>query len=142
MMFKALLLQSWYALSFSALGKQLARVLLFGRFIGLSISESIPDHSVYGALVNCWKKSLMNILLTVINAQLIEQGLYIKSAEVSIIDASVIEAKQCRPHKRADGSSTQDSDAAWNVKAGSDGKSPLSWLRTKSYPRRTGVRCS
>ncbi len=56
MMFKALLLQSWYALSFSALGKQLARVLLFGRFIGLSISESIPDHSVYGALVNCWKK--------------------------------------------------------------------------------------
>jgi len=35
----------------------------------------------------------------------------------------VIEAKQCRPHKRADGSSTQDPDAAWNVKAGSDGKS-------------------
>ena len=56
MMFKALLLQSWYALSSSALEKQLARVVLFGRFIGLIISESIPDHSVYGALVNCWKK--------------------------------------------------------------------------------------
>ena len=48
--------------------------------------------------------------------------LYIKSGEVSIIDVSVIEAKQCRLHKRADGSSTQDPDAAWNVKAGSDGK--------------------
>jgi IS5 family transposase len=58
-----------------------------------------------------------------INDQLAELGLYIKSGEVSIIDASVIVAKQCRPHKRADGSSTQDPDAAWNVKAGSDGKS-------------------
>ena len=28
-----------------------------------------------------------------------------------------------RPHKRADGSSTQDPDADWNVKAVSDGKS-------------------
>jgi IS5 family transposase len=36
--------------------------------------------------------------------------------------ASVIEAKQCRPNKHKDGSSTQDPDAAWNVKAGSDGK--------------------
>ncbi len=58
-----------------------------------------------------------------INDQLAELGLYIKSGEVSIIDASVIVAKQCRPHKRADGRSTQDPDAAWNVKAGSDGKS-------------------
>jgi IS5 family transposase len=40
-----------------------------------------------------------------------------------MIDASMIEAKQCRPHKRAEGSTTQDPEAAWNVKAGSDGKS-------------------
>ena len=45
MMFKALLLQSWYALSDPALEKQLARDLLFRRFIGLSISESVPDQS-------------------------------------------------------------------------------------------------
>ncbi len=45
MMFKALLLQSWYALSDPALEKQLARDLLFRRFIGLSISESVSDHS-------------------------------------------------------------------------------------------------
>ncbi len=45
MMFKALLLQSWYALSDPALEKQLARDLLFRRFIGLSLSESVPDHS-------------------------------------------------------------------------------------------------
>jgi IS5 family transposase len=123
MMFKALLLQSWYALSDPALEKQLARDLLFRRFIGLSISESVPDHSTLWRFRQLLEKqNLMTTLLNAINDQLAEQGLYIKAGEVSIIDASVIEAKQCRPHKRADGSSTQDPDAAWNVKAASDGK--------------------
>ncbi|MDP0561137.1 MAG: transposase [Candidatus Endonucleobacter sp. (ex Gigantidas childressi)] len=47
MMFKALLLQSWYKLSDLALEKQLARDLLFRRFTGLDISESVPDHSTF-----------------------------------------------------------------------------------------------
>jgi IS5 family transposase len=123
LMFKALLLQSWYALSDPALEKQLARDLLFRRFIGLSISESVPDHSTLWRFRQLLEKqNLMTTLLNAINDQLAEQGLYIKAGEVSIIDASVIEAKQCRPHKREDGSSTQDPDAAWNVKAASDGK--------------------
>lgn len=41
---------------------------------------------------------------------------------MSIVDASVIEANQCRPHKGKNDKNTQDSDASWNVKAGSDGK--------------------
>ncbi len=99
-MFKALLLQSWYALSDPALEKQLARDLLFRRFIGLSISESAPDHSTlwrFRQLLE--KKALINPLLNVINDQLTEQGLYIKAGEISVIDANVIEAKQCRPNK-------------------------------------------
>ena len=123
LMFKALLLQSWYALSDPALEKQLARDLLFRRFIGLSISESVPDHSTLWRFRQLLEKqNLMTTLLNGINDQLAEQGLYIKAGEVSIIDASVIEAKQCRPHKREDGSSTQDPDADWNVKVASDGK--------------------
>ena len=47
MMFKALLLQSWYDLSDPALEKQLARDLLFRRFVGLDIAESVPDHSTF-----------------------------------------------------------------------------------------------
>lgn len=122
-MFKALLLQSWYALSDPKLEKQLARDLLFRRFVGLDIAESIPDHSTFWRFRQVLEKSqLMVALLQEINQQLSKQGLYIKSGEVSIVDASVIEAKQCRPNKRKDGSSTQDPDAAWNVKAGSDGK--------------------
>jgi len=47
MMFKALLLQAWYGLSDPGLEKQLARDLLFRRFVDLSLSESVPDHSTF-----------------------------------------------------------------------------------------------
>ena len=123
MMFKAMLLQSWYALSDPKLEKQLARDLMFRRFVELDISEPVPDHSTFWRFRQILEQSsLLNDLFEEINEQLAEQGLYIKSGEVSIIDASVIEANQCRPNKRKDGSSTQDPEADWNVKAGSDGK--------------------
>ncbi|MDP0589640.1 MAG: IS5 family transposase [Candidatus Endonucleobacter bathymodioli] len=121
--FKALLLQSWYKLSDSALEKQLDCDILFRRFIALDISESVPDHSTFWR----FRQKLDNLmfmdkLLQEINSQLIDQGLYIKSGGISIVDASVIEAKQCRP-KDKDEQSTQNPDVKWNVKAGSDGKS-------------------
>lgn len=123
MMFKALLLQSWYNLSDPALEKQLARDLLFRRFVALDIAESVPDHSTFWRFRQTLERlSLMDNLLNEINDQLIDQGLYIKSGGVSIIDASVIEAQQYRPNKGKDGQPTQDPEADWNVKAGSDGK--------------------
>lgn len=122
-MFKALLLQSWYNLSDPQLEKQLARDLLFRRFVELDLSESVPDHSTFWRFRQTLEKAdVLNTLLSEINQQLCEQGLYIKSGEVSIVDASVIEAKQNRPNKGKDGGSTQDSEADWNVKNGSDGK--------------------
>jgi|GEM_PF-3405626 len=47
MMFKSLLLQSWYKLSDLGLEKQLARDLLFRRFTGLDIADSVPDHPTF-----------------------------------------------------------------------------------------------
>ena len=64
----------------------------------------------------------MDKLLNEINQQLADQGLYIKSGGVSIVDASVMEAQQCRPNKGKDGQPTQDPEADWNVKTGADGK--------------------
>jgi IS5 family transposase len=122
-MFKALLLQSWYKLSDPALEKQLARDLLFKRFVGLSMTETVPDHSTiwrFRQLLD--KHGLLDKLHEEFKNQLAEQGLFIRTGEASIIDASVIEAKNCRPNKGVDGKPTQDPDAAWNVKSGSDGK--------------------
>ena len=89
----------------------------------LDISESVPDHSTFWRFRQKLDKlSLMNKLLAEINEQLVEKGLYIKSGGVSIIDASVIEAKQSRPNKGKNKNPTQDPDAKWNVKTASDGK--------------------
>jgi IS5 family transposase len=44
-MSKALLLQVWYNLSDPALEKQCVRTLLFRRFVGLPLNQSIPNHS-------------------------------------------------------------------------------------------------
>jgi len=53
----------------------------------------------------------MDKLLNEINQQLTDQGLYIRPGGVIIIDASVIEAQQCRPKKGKGGQSTQDPEA-------------------------------
>jgi IS5 family transposase len=44
-MFKILILQAWCGLSDEALEKQIARDLMFRRFIDLSLSEAVSDHS-------------------------------------------------------------------------------------------------
>lgn len=123
MMFKSLLLQHWYVLSDPALEKQLARDLLFRRFVGLPLSEGVPDHStLWRFKQQLRKQNLIDVLFDEINQQLTEKGILIKLGSVSIIDASVIEAKQCRPKKNKAGKETQDPDASWNVKTASNGK--------------------
>ena len=123
LMFKALLLQSWYGLSDPGLEKQLARDLMFRRFINLGLSEGVPDHSTIWRFRNTLtKQGLLDTLLAEVNRQLSDKGLYIKTGEVSIVDATVIEAKQSRPRKGKDGENTQDSEAGYNVKVAANGK--------------------
>jgi IS5 family transposase len=123
MMFKALLLQAWYGLSDPQLEKQLARDLLFRRFVGLSLSESVPDHSTLWRFRNKPEvQALQERFLIEVNQQLSERGLLIKHGDISIVDASVIKAQRNRPNKGVDGENTQDSEAAYNVKVGADGK--------------------
>lgn len=122
-MFKAMLLQSWYGLSDPQLEKQLARDLLFRRFVGLSLADSVPDHStLWRFRNNPTIESLQNSILLEINDQLAAKSLYIKAGTISIVDASVIEAQRNRPHKDKNGNNTQDTEAAYNVKMASNGK--------------------
>jgi IS5 family transposase len=68
------------------------------------------------------ENGLLDAAMTEINAQLAEQSLIIKQGLISIIDASVIEAKNARPRKNAEGKNTQDPEAGYSVKQSSDGK--------------------
>ena len=73
MMFKTLLLQSWYSLSDQKLEKQLARDLMFRRFINLGLSEGVLGHSTVWRFRNLLnKQSLLEPLLVKINEQLVE----------------------------------------------------------------------
>ncbi len=122
MMFKVLLLQSWYRLSDPGSSKQLARDLLFRRFVNLGIEQAVPDHSTIWRFRNkLEEQGLFVKALAVVNNQLAEQGWLIRAGEVSIIDASVIEAKSSRPRRNAKKENTQDPEASYNVKTGSDG---------------------
>ena len=123
MMFKILILQAWYNLSDEALEKQIARDLMFRRFIDLSLSESVPDHSSiwrFRQLLNT--ENLLEPLLEQINTHLEKNSVIVSVGSINIIDATVIEAKQSRKRKGRDGNNTQDKDAKYNVKIAADGK--------------------
>lgn len=122
MLFKILILQAWYGLSDPAMEKQLARDLMFRRFIDLSLSEAVPDHStIWRFRQLLQEQKLLTPLLELINNQLEQASLIITCGSISIIDATIIEAKNSRPKKNKQGGSSQDKEAAYTRKAGSDG---------------------
>lgn len=80
MMFKVMLLQAWYNLSDPAMEKQWARDLLFRRFVGLNLSESVPDHSTIWRFRNLLQKEgLLDSMLERINTQLARASLIVTS---------------------------------------------------------------
>ncbi len=92
-------------------------------FIGLSLSEAVPDHSTIWRFRNLLHtENLLDSLLVQINHHLAKNSLIVAQGSVNIIDATVIEAKQCRSKKNKQGDNTQDPEAAWNVKTASDGR--------------------
>lgn len=122
-MFKILLLQKIYNLSDPKMEKQLARDLLFRRFVGLSLNDATPDHSTiwrFHKLLG--EKGLADTLFNNIFEQLTDKNIIITQGSVSIIDASIVEAKNKRPKKGRHSQNTQDTEADYNVKADSTGK--------------------
>jgi len=65
----------------------------------LSLADSVPDHSsIWRFRQLLEKQGLMDALLEEIKRQLSIQGVYIRAGEISIIDASVIQAQRNRPN--------------------------------------------
>jgi IS5 family transposase len=118
-LFKALLLQSWYGLSDPGLEEALDDTLSFRDFVGLSLEDPVPDHSTLWrfreALV---KRGLSERLFAEINRQLEAQHLLVKAG--TLIDATLVEAQAKKPPISAGGGakSLTDQDAAWTRKNG------------------------
>jgi IS5 family transposase len=132
---RALLLGAWYGLSDVKLEAALVRDLLFRRFCGLSMNDGAPDHSTLSRFrAQLVEKRLWKTIFEEVNRQLTAQNIIIAQGQVSIIDASVVEAHQARAHTGRDGRPTQDPEAGWHVK-GSGRK------KTSTYGYSVHVNC-
>ena len=71
LLFKMLLLQTWYNLSDVALEERVNDSITFSRFLGLSLEELSPDHSTISRFRTALAKlGLMDALLNAVNEQL------------------------------------------------------------------------
>ena len=106
----------------------LVRDLLFQRFTGLSVSSPKPDHSTIWRFRNLLgRNNLWSDLLKIINAELEDKGYKIQVGEISIIDATVIEAQCCRKRPNADGEDSRDAEASHSVKKAANGKTTTTY---------------
>jgi transposase, IS5 family len=130
MMFKALLLQRWYALSDPALEEALKDRLSFRHFLGVGLSEKLPDHSSLWRFREALAPELSEAVFEEIGRQIDAAGFVLKQG--TLIDASLIPAAVNAPKKPVGplppdrngrpGSklvrSALDPDAAWTQKEG------------------------
>lgn len=120
LLFKCLLLQAWHNLSDYALEEILDDRLSFRRFVGLSVSEKAPDHSVFSRFRDqLIQHGIHEQLFGELDRQLESRGFIIKKG--TLVDASVIEAAPKKPSQNADGTagkSPVDPEADWTKKGG------------------------
>jgi len=96
LMFKALLLQSLYDLSDAHLEESLCDRLSFRKFVGLSLTETTPDHSTLCRFRNLLVEAgLLIRLFGELDRQLELAGMMLKRG--SMLDATLIETAAARP---------------------------------------------
>jgi IS5 family transposase len=99
-MFKILLLQQWYGLSDEEAESSMYDRISFVRFVGLSLGESVPDHTTICRFRNTLiEKDLLQLLLNEVNRQMEKQGKLVKKGVA--VDASII-SSVARPRKHVD----------------------------------------
>lgn len=130
MMFRALLLQRWYGLSDPAMEESLKDRLSFRHFVGIGLTESIPDHSSIWRFREALGSGLTEKLFDEIGRQIETKGYVLKLG--TLVDASLVPAAVNPPEKPKeplppgpDGKpasklvkSELDPDAAWTRKGG------------------------
>jgi IS5 family transposase len=130
LLFKALLLQAWYGLSDAELEFRLGDSLAFGRFVGLSLEDEVPDHTTLCRFRNRLVSArLLEKLFDEFDRQLEASGLILKQG--AMLDATLIEAATSRP-PRGKEAQARDPDAAFVKRQGKPGS-------TYGYKAHVGV---
>lgn len=88
-LFKTLLLQQWYCLSDPMMEEALSDRISFLRFVGLGLTDSVPDHSTISRF-RTKLGSKINPLMLLVNEQLERRGLIVKQG--TMMDASFVKA--------------------------------------------------
>jgi IS5 family transposase len=132
-MFKALLLQALYGLSERELETALDDRLSFRRFVGLSIEDTVPDHTTLNRFRNGLARAgLLEKLFSELDRQLDQAGMILRRG--TMLDATLIEAVSVPPRTGRDGQERpgQDPDAAFAKRSGKPGS-------TYGYKAHVGV---
>ena len=119
LLFKALVLQAWYGLSDAELEYRLGDSLAFGRFVGLSLEDEVPDHTTLCRFRNrLIAGRLLEKLFAELDGQLEAAGVVLKSG--TLLDATLIETSAPLPPKDRS-TPAKDPDAAFAKRSGKPG---------------------
>ena len=111
------MLQSLYGLSDRELEEALDDRLSFRRFVGLSLAEPVPDHTVLNRFRNSLvAEGLLAALFAELDRQLEKAGVVLKRG--TMLDATLIEAASARPKQDRP---SADPDAAFTRRPGRSG---------------------
>ena len=91
LLFKMGLLQTWYGLSDYEVEEKVNDSLSFMKFVGLTLEDDVPDHSVLSRFrTELTKKDAYEKLMGSINGQLEAKGILLKKG--AIVDASITDS--------------------------------------------------
>jgi len=121
-MFKALLLQSLYGLSDAETEEALGDRLSFRRFVGLALTDDVPDHTTICRFRNLLiERGLLEKLFAELDKQLEKAGVILKRG--TMLDATVIETSAARPGGEDEDRPSSDPDARFTRREGRSGSS-------------------
>jgi IS5 family transposase len=116
-LFKAVLLQSLYGLSERELEEALDDRLSFRRFVGLSLEQAVPDHTVLNRFRNrLAAEGLLEKLFAELDRQLEAAGVILRRG--TMLDATLIAAVSAPPTEKQP---SKDPDAAFAKRQGKGG---------------------
>lgn len=116
-LFRALLLQSLYGLSERELEEALGDRLSFKRFVGLSLEDATPDHTVLNRFRNqLVEQGLLEKLFGELDRQLENAGVILKRG--TMLDATLIQAVSAPPKEEQP---SNDPDARFAKRQGKSG---------------------